>query len=228
MRGTVGILTGRGPACDALAEWLEGDVAPHQPQFQIRRIPGNQIAYQRNVLVSWLRPDDDFLLFVDHDVIPPRGTIQRLWSHHVGVVGAMIIARGAPFDLAAVKNWEPYERYRIEDFPRTEERLLPVQSIGTGCLMIRRAVFDALPGPYWFRVGQVARPDLLNEDADFCLRAAAAGFPTFMDCGLRPGHRTDTVLYAGDAEILMQMEGPHGPLPYRVTMPVEEFRVLHL
>jgi len=223
MRGTVGILTGKGPACDALQVWLEQDVPT---SVQRIRVPGNQIAWQRNWVVERMRPDDDWLLFVDADCVPPRGALERFIFHEVGVVGALNVERVAPFNVCAVKSLEPFERYQVEEFPAHDVTIRPVVSVGTGFMLIRRAVFSALPRP-WFRCGQVT-PDLLAEDLDFCLRAAQVGFPVFVDPGVRPGHETKVTLYAGDAELMAQWEGPLGPLPYRVTMPVEDLRELHL
>jgi len=226
MRGTVGILTGKGPACDALQAWLDAEVPL---SVQRVRVPGNQIAWQRNWIVEQMRPDDTFLLFADSDCVPPRGALARLLSHaDVGVVGALNIERVAPFAACAVKSLEPFTRYQVEEFPASDVTLRPVVSVGTGFTLIHRAVFQAVPRP-WFRCGQIkAAPDLLAEDLDFCLRAAEVGFPVFLDPAVRPGHETKVTLYAGDAELMGQWEGPLGPLPYRVPLPVEDLRELHL
>lgn len=225
MRGTVGILTGRGPACDRLCEWLERDVPP---SVQRVRVPGNQIAWQRNFVVEQMRPDDAWVLFVDADCVPPIGALNRFAFHEVGVVGALNIERVAPFAVCAVKSLEPFARYQVEEFPMSDTTLRPVVSVGTGFMLIRRAVFAALPKP-WFRCGQIkAAPDLLAEDLDFCLRAAQVGFPVFLDPGVRPGHETKVTLYAGDAELMGQWDGSLGPLPYRVPVPVEDLRELHV
>jgi hypothetical protein len=227
MRGTIGILTGRGPACDALGEWIEREVP--LGTVQVRRIPGNQIAWQRNLIVGqYLRPNDEWVLFVDADCIPPRGALARLLSHEVGIVAGLIIERTAPFAVCAVRHLEPFTRYQIEDFPYGDNDLRPVVSVGTGCTLIRRVVFDAVPRP-WFRVGQIpGGEDLLAEDLDFCLRAAEVGFPAFLDPAVRVGHETKVTLFPGDAEITVQYEGPTGGLPFRVPLNPEVVRDVHL
>lgn len=225
MRGTVGILTGKGPACDALQEWLDRDVP--QPQMQIKRVPGTQIPWMRNWVVEQMRRDDEFVLFVDSDQVPPIGAIPRLLRHGVGIVGGLIVERVAPFDVCAVKNWEPFERFRVEDFPYSDQILRPVLSVGTGFLLIRREVFDALPPP-WFRCGQVGRADLLNEDMHFCMRAAEVGYPVFLDPTVRPGHEAKVTLYAGDGELTAQFDSRVGALPYRIPFPAEDLRELHV
>jgi hypothetical protein len=223
MRGTVGILTGRGPACDRLSAWLEQDVPT---SVQRCRVPGNQIAWQRNWVVEQMRHDDTFLLFVDADCVPPRGALPRLLSHDVGVVGALNVERVAPFAVCAVKSLEPFTRFTVDEFPATDTTLRPVVSVGTGFMLIQRRVLDRMTKP-WFRCGQIA-PDLLAEDLDFCLRAAETGSPIFLDPAVRPGHETAVTLYAGDTELMAQWDGPLGPLPYRVSLPAEDLRELHL
>lgn len=226
MRGTLGILTGRGPACDALSEWIEREIP--QPAVQVKRVPGNQIPWQRNYIVQSMRADDTFLLFVDADCIPPPGALAQLLRHAVGVVGGLIIERVAPFDVCAVRSLEPYARYRIADFPYEDRALRPVVSVGTGFMLIQRRVLDRLPPP-WFRCGQIlGGEDLLAEDLDFCLKAAQVGFPVYLDPAVRVGHETKVTLYPGDAEVAAQFESPVGPLPYRVPLPVEDLRELHL
>lgn len=226
MRGTIGILTGKGPACDTLSEWIEREVP--RDQVQVRRIDGNQIAWQRNVVIQAMRPDDEWVLFVDADCVPPAGALPRLLSHHVGVVGGLIIERVAPFAVCAVQSLEPFVRYQIEDFPYEARDLRPVVSVGTGFMLVQREVFNALPRP-WFRCGQIpGGEDLLAEDLDFCLRAAQVGYPVFLDPVVRVGHEIKATLWPGDGEITAQYQTPIGALPYRVPLPVEDLRDLHV
>lgn len=227
MRGTIGILTGKGPACDGLSAWIEREVP--LGTVQVERVPGNQIAWQRNYLVSHrLRPSDEWLLYLDADCIPPPGALARLLSHEVGIVGGLVLERVAPFQVCATHTLEPFQRYEAEDFLLEDQALRPAVAVGTGCLLVRRAVFDAVPRP-WFRVGQIpGGEDLLAEDLNFCLRAAQVGFPTFLDPGVRVGHETRVTLFPGDAQVMAQFDGPLGPLPYRVPLDVEMVRDLHL
>lgn len=191
MRGTIGILTGRGPACDPLQAWL--DTLPPPPALQRLRVPGNQIAWQRNQCVRALRPDDEFLLFVDNDCVPPPGALAQLLSRQVDIVSAVVPERVAPFATCLVKNLEPYERYTARELKGCTE-LIPVPAAGTGCLLIRPRVFQTMLAP-WFRCGQLERaPDLIAEDMDFSLRAAELGFPIWADPLVRTAHKIEGLL----------------------------------
>ncbi len=223
LNGVIGILTGRGPACDELAAWCDG----LSPAARIRRIPGNQIAHQRNLIAQdMLEHDEDFVLYVDADCVPPRGGLERLIDADLPIVSGVCVERSAPFDLCAIKSFEPYQRYRALDLKGQTEPF-PVVAAGTGCLLVRREVFTTLPSP-WFRCGQLS-PDLLAEDTDFCLRAAEAGFPVYLDPTVLVGHHVDCLLYPGsDGQLWAQWSGPFGRLPYKEPLGEEVARELHL
>ena len=223
--GVIGILTGRGPACDALQAWL--DRVPLRQPEQIVRIPGNQIAWQRNQVIERAqRLQAPWVLFVDHDCVPPAGALERLLGLGLPLVGATIAERAAPFDLCALRSLEPYARYTVADLKGQTEPF-PVVGCGTGCLLIRRAVWDAVPRP-WFRCGQIS-PEVLSEDLDFCLRAGEAGYPPYLDPGTRVGHVVEMLLWPGDdGQLWAQWAGPFGWLPYRQPLGAEVVDELHL
>ena len=196
--GTVCVLN-QGAIGTPLVHWLRrlpGDVALMTPR-------GNQIARQRNEGVyggpgSWI-------LFIDSDSVPPVETLEQLLHWDVELVGSVILERFSPFNLVAVKSLVPPARYKLSEIPTSG--LLEVVAIGTGCLLIRRSVFDKVEAP-WFRCGQLF-PDLMLEDSDFCLRASKAGVGIFMDCGVRVGHATDCVIWPGrDGRPWVEWVGP--------------------
>jgi phospholipid N-methyltransferase len=63
------------------------------------------------------------------------------------------------------------------------EALVPVDAIGTGCIMIHRSVFDEMEQPYWeYRTRQG------SEDLDFCRRASEVGIQAYLDMSIVCGH----------------------------------------
>lgn len=182
--GTIAVVH-RGTLSATLAAWLRA-----QPRWTHVVLPeGEEIARQRNWAAQ--RMQGEWLLFVDSDCLPPSDTLARLLLHHTSLVGGVILERRPPFDVCAVKTFEPTARYRLEELPAQE--LVPVLALGTGCLLIQREVFEALPPP-WFRVGQLVL-DCLTEDTEFCLRAAERGFIPHLDCGVRVGHSVEAILW---------------------------------
>jgi hypothetical protein len=223
--GVIGILTGRGPACDELQAWLE-TLQPY-PLDHVLRIPGNQIAHQRNLVADHMMTQGlPYVLYVDADCVPPPGALSRLLGHGLPLVSGTCVERNAPYDLCAVANFEPYRRYKVEDLEGREEPF-PVVSAGTGCLLVRREVFEAMTPPY-FRCGQISA-DLLAEDLDFCLRAAEAGFPIYLDPLVLVGHEVRMLMYpGGDGQLWARCFGPFGALPYKVPLGTEIASELHV
>ena len=214
--GVVGILTGTRPSiCDELHAWL--DTLPPPPAVERVRQPGNQIAWQRNQVVKRMyEMDKPWVLFVDADCVPPRGALEALLATGRALISGVVLERVEPFEVCAVRSFEPHERWTVADVVARPEPFA-VPSVGTGCLLVRRQVFDRVPAP-WFRCGQV-NPEVLSEDLDFCLRAAAAGFLPHLHPRVLVGHRTDVILWPGrDGDVLAQWSDAEGRVPARAPL----------
>jgi cellulose synthase/poly-beta-1,6-N-acetylglucosamine synthase-like glycosyltransferase len=198
IRGTVVVLH-RGVINTRLVHWLRrlpGDVDLKTPE-------GNQIPRQRNEGVYYAQ--GEWVLFMDSDTVPLPQTLDQLLSWGEPIVAAVLTERYSPHQLVAVKSLDPPARYRLQELPTSG--LVPAVAVGTGCILIRRPVFEAVKFP-WFRCGQI-KPDLLLEDSDFCIRAAAVGFPTWLDAGLRLGHCGACVFWPGrDGRRWVEWDGP--------------------
>jgi hypothetical protein len=68
-----------------------------------------------------------------------------------------------------------------------------VAAAGTGGMLVRRKVFEALPRP-WFEVGQL-RTDSLGEDLWFCKKAGERGFEVWVDWETQMGHLTPAAVW---------------------------------
>lgn len=183
-----------------LAQWLRrlpGDVHTIGPR-------GNSIPRQRNLGIH--NTGGNWVLFVDSDCIPPPFALDQLLQWNVDVVGGVVLERFPPFRVAAMKSMDPPARWDLRDLP--VKGLEAVPAMGTGCLLVRRSVFERMDYP-WFRCGQVPDcADLLLEDFEFGLRLGKAGIRTFLDCGLRVGHRIEATLWPGrDGKEWFQWDG---------------------
>lgn len=196
--GTVVVLH-RGAINTRLVHWIK-----HLPRDVDLQTPqGNQIPRQRNEGVYHAK--GEWVLFMDSDTVPVPYTLDQLLHWQEDMVGAVVQERYSPHQLVAVKSLDPPARWRIEELPKSG--LVPAAAVGTGCVLIRRRVFDRVAFP-WFRCGQI-RPDLLLEDSDFAIRATAAGVSVWLDAGLRLGHCTTCVVWPGrDGRRWVEWEGP--------------------
>lgn len=179
--GSVVILH-RGQVSTPLLHWvrtLPQDVALYTPM-------GTQIARQRNMGVH-AGLAGEWVLFIDSDSIPRYDTLPMLLNRGVSLIGAVVCERIPPWRLCAIEMGAT-----LKDLKKVDLATLPstgiheVAAVGTGCMLIRRRVFEAVRIP-WFQCGQII-PDLLLEDTGFCFSAAKVGIPTYLDCEARVGH----------------------------------------
>lgn len=184
LRGGTVVILNQGKVSVDLLDWvrtLPPDVALEKPQG------GPQIARMRN-LGAAKALNGPWVLFVDADVIPRADDLPMLLSRDQALIGAVCCRRYPPWELTAVKdgwtNAKDITRVSLASLPRTG--ILKVSAVGTGFLLVRRSVFEAVRFP-WFKCGQI-RQDLLLEDTGFCLEAGKAGIPTYLDCEVRVGH----------------------------------------
>jgi hypothetical protein len=196
--------------------------APSWPLFdslvQMEQPDGEGIRYEkelgwaidvaRNRLASKLLLSDcEAILMADSDAAMHSGTLKRLASWNVPIVGALAFSRFKPMiPTICAGRTDDYNSYRVRvsetvDWlkhnpglivsgaalldPAPADSLRPLHEDGgfTGghCLLIRREVFEAMEPP-WFsnRKGY--------EDRFFCEKAIAAGFPLYVDRSVVAGH----------------------------------------
>lgn len=179
--GTVVILH-RGVVSTPLLHW----VRTLPPSIVLNTQEGNEIARQRN-LGAHAGLAGEWVLFCDSDSIPRVDSLPSLLSRNLPIVGAVICMRTPPWQIAAVdlgRTMTDLKKVDLLALPRTGVR--EVATVGTGFMLVRRPVFEAVRFP-WFQCGQIVA-DMLHEDSGFCLRAAKAGIRVWLDCEARVGH----------------------------------------
>lgn len=138
------------------------------------------VAAKRNAAVEALlaTPSLRWLLMVDSDMTPPRDVLLRLQRHGEDIVGALCFQRKEPY--AAVVHPKGAQSITLNG------QLQEVEAVGTGCLYVRRRVFDT--SAKWAHPWFVANPQDVREDIHFCHMARTAGWRVFVDTGTVVGH----------------------------------------
>ncbi len=100
------------------------------------------IAKARNNSLRVIRPDADFVLFIDDDMLPVEGALIRLLSHDVDCVSALCTTRNFPVKIAARHYIAETDTFTpLHEVP--ENTLLAGNlAVGFGCVLVRRAVID--------------------------------------------------------------------------------------
>lgn len=144
---------------------------------------GSLVVTNRNTLVEQAAQlDCEWLLFLDSDLLFPRDTIAQLLAHGKDIVGATYCKRVAPFEvLGRTIDGEPLE---------AATGLVKVGGLPTGCLLVRRSVFERLREPYFrtpaHEAGEIEGlpAHIEGEDYYFCRVAREAGFSVWLDVDL--------------------------------------------
>lgn len=145
---------------------------------------GTTLAQKRNALVAAAleRPNAKWIFFLDSDMVPPPDTLLQLLPYLARhpIIGAAYCARRPPYMMECGTAGGQIMSFS-DATPRNA--VVPVAWTGFGCVLIRRDVFEAAPGP-WFS----GNAEGVDEDGRFCIAAAALGFPTHVHRGVTVGH----------------------------------------
>lgn len=139
----------------------------------------------------WLQADDHHF---------PTDTLMRLLDRDVDVIVPLMNRKSPPFDLVIYKGEEmivgpdgreypAYTKYTMDEIPG--EGIFPVYAAGSGSMLIRKHVLDAIGDP-WFHnpLGTV-----INDDLEFCRKVREAGFSIHADADVSVGHLSNFTSY---------------------------------
>ncbi len=182
--GTVGVPSGE------QARWTQfvmSLVVLERPKgTRLASVSGTYIQASRNDLArQLLETDGQWLFMVDDDHSFDRSLLINLLDRHVPVVGAAAVSRKPPYYVCAYLPGANHAM-GLHDFDGT---LVEVDAVGTGAILIRREVLEALDPP-WFEVGYDDNGRNISEDVNFCNRARAAGYSVWLDGTQTIGHIT--------------------------------------
>ena len=123
----------------------------------------------------------EHMLWLDSDMVFPATTALRLLAHNQDIVAANYVRRQLPAKGVAyetIGDWEnplPFE---------SRDELATVEGIGMGCMLMKTAILNEVPRP-WFEFGWTPESnDHLGEDMIFCQKMAQAGHTVKVDTNL--------------------------------------------
>jgi hypothetical protein len=164
------------------------------------------IAQARNDLVrAFLGTGREWLYMADTDTIFPPNVITRLLKRtdndHM-IISGLLYANGRPpfpmmykriadsgngaFMFQVIAEWEP-------------KSLVRVDGTGAGCILVHRDVYLTIEKKFprrasvWYEYTTMGSATI-GEDFTFIMRAADAGFETYVDTAVRVGHIKSRVI----------------------------------
>lgn len=168
------------------AEKLYGDrIEFIWPELCVRRIFHDAA---RNAHVEdFLKSEADILFFLDSDVVPPPDLFDMVIEHEKWKVA------GAPYPIFMTPAGmsQPqimFTAYKgrgtkglgAADIPQEGTEF--IDGLATGCLFIKREVFEQLSKPYFaFKYDEESRVMLEGEDLSFCKKVTDLGYRFYVD-----------------------------------------------
>jgi GT2 family glycosyltransferase len=176
-----------------------------------------------NTIIRGMPDESKWLHIQSDDHIWQADLLQVLLDSGCDVVVPLIIRRGPPF--IPVINKERTEAGSYHAFAYSEiptSGLLEVDTAGSGGMLIRRHVLDAIEDP-WFAPspGSIG----LDYDMNFCRKVREAGFAIYCDPGALLGHISNHTVWPefrdGHWQVSMEFDQRRWPM-YRVFSDEEE------
>ena len=148
---------------------------------------------RNDISERFLDSPNEWMLMVDSDMTFTPGLLDRLLEiadpEERPIVAPLCysVNQDGPFPVIFQRRRDTFAM--VGNPPMNQ--LVKVDGVGTGCVLIHRTVFDritglGLPGRWFDHLMLGEHP--LGEDLSFCVRAALAGIPIWVDTGLEIGH----------------------------------------
>lgn len=150
-----------------------------------RRFPTD--VARNEICAEVLKSEQDYLLFLDADMVHPANLVERLLSADKPVISARYQTKKAPFaSIAYVKHKTQTGPHRYASI-HFGQGVFEIERGGAGALLIRRDVLQAIydrVGHNWFRYQRMDGKDAdltVSEDFWFYQQAREAGFSCWID-----------------------------------------------
>jgi hypothetical protein len=131
------------------------------------------------------------LLMIDDDMVIPEGSIEKLASNDLPIVGGAYYTRGGDSIKPVAYNLDPFEM--LDYVP--DSGVIPVDGTGGGFLLIScdllGAMRDRYKDPWWFQNSTMienGKEKYIGEDVFLFKRLKEMGIQAYLDCNVQLGH----------------------------------------
>jgi len=178
------------PHCtDVTVDWALGLRQLQLPRHTISMTRGQPIDLSRDTLVHRMQESGaEYMFFLDSDVILPNDAVVRLLSHNQDIISGVYHVRHNPITPAMWKESPEFPGKYNPIVGYNEGSLIDVDSIGMGCCLIHKRVFEKLEEPYFKWSMDSNQENGVSEDFYFCKKAREAGFHIYVDTSIQCTH----------------------------------------
>jgi hypothetical protein len=147
------------------------------------------VDYARNVITEqFLKTDCTHILMIDADIIPPHNT-PSLLDYEKEIIGGLCPIMINGHLMYTLMNFNGIGQGYSPQTEIKRNTLYEVDATGTGCLMVKREVFEQMQPP-WFDYELEAGGTRVfsSEDYSFCRKAKESGCEIWVHTGYECGH----------------------------------------
>lgn len=151
-------------------------------------------AAREGVVQDFLDSGCDILWFLDSDICPPKHVLDLVtmhgdkWKCAAAPYPVFMAQPGESFRQVVYTVYKAIAPHPVTKHPRIAPCDVPnegtdfLDGAATGCLFIKREVFDKLERPYFeFKYDPITRMPIEGEDIGFCLKMHKLGIKFFVD-----------------------------------------------
>lgn len=171
---------------------LNGPDGPIRPEIDVFMKRSAIVSHARRVVaqqaMAW---EPDWLLWIDADQVFPRDALIKLLMRGMGMIAAIVRLNNAE---ARESNAARLVDGKPEPVFPSGDGIEEVLYVGLAFCLVHSSIMKALTPPLFREDVPEGAAGFMGEDAYFCRKVSAAGFPIYVDHALSVGHVTETVL----------------------------------
>lgn len=151
---------------------------------------GYQVEQVRNLIAHYVMANQyDYLFSVDSDIAFPPDTLKRLLNHNVDMVTGLYIQRIPGVHCIEVMRYNEFGG--VTHVPYNDikgQGLVPVDSCGFGCVLVKTHVFKTIPYPHFVYKSAIDHAHTISEDVYFCKQVRERGIRIYADTSILCDH----------------------------------------
>lgn len=169
-----------------------GECAKRKIRVRLHATGGANICINRINGVKRAQEDGaNFVFFVDSDMLFDPLTLVRLMGHDLDIVAGVYFGKSQPYVPIAAKYVDPNDPDQgydvLTEIPEGG-KMMSIDGVGGGCLLVKTRVFDYIDKPWFSFSGRAGKDYPLGEDYWFCRLAKDKGYTVWLDTGCLCGH----------------------------------------